>query len=87
MKFKINHAKNGIILTNEDGEKLVFQDSDNDGFEAWAEFLSTLTDSYGPDDQGRYSEKRVYIIIAPGDRWEGNRECPLKEHVVCPHEE
>lgn len=88
MDFKLKVAKNGIVLTDENGSKLVFQEAENcDEFDLWAEFLNELTDNYGPADQGRYSEKRVYIIVAPGDRWEGVGECPLRDHPVCPCEE
>ena len=83
MKAKVEIARNGIILKSDD-DTIVYQSGyDEDEYERWQEFLVTLTDLYGPPDS-RYNPKRIYIIVAPGDKWPGQIRCPLSDHPVCP---
>ena len=76
MKFEIRPAKNGIVLEVEHGiegeepEEIVYQESDGNGIEAFADFLHYINDNYGPSTN-RYSPKRIHITIEPGDKWEG----------------
>lgn len=86
-QFGVRRALNGIIVKDEDGEESVFQDTDNgDEIEMWRYFLCFLTERYGPQDMDKYSEKRIYISIAPGDKWEGELgECPLRDFIECPY--
>ena len=75
MEFKLQRAKNGIILEMED-EKVVFQDTEQNEHEMFADFLRYLSDNYGPSDS-RYSPARIYIRVAPGDKHESfNDENP-----------
>lgn len=78
MKFEIKRAKNGYIVScNSEEEPYVFQElSDElDEVDAWAYFLRELTYEYGPDaNNSRYSPKRVYIEVRPGDKYEDIEE-------------
>lgn len=68
--MKMTIAKNGLIL--EDGEGfLVYQQPPNeeDEVEAFANFLWAINEEYGPNTS-RYSPKRVYIKVEPGDKFE-----------------
>lgn len=78
MKFEIRPAKNGLVLMVEHGfadeepEEIVYQESDGNEIEAFADFLHFINDHYGPSTS-RYSPKRIHITIKPGDKWEGDR--------------
>ena len=78
MKFEIRPAKNGLVLKVEHGregeepEEIVYQESDGNEIEAFADFLHFINDHYGPSTS-RYSAKRIHITIEPGDKWEGDR--------------
>jgi hypothetical protein len=75
MKFEIRTAANGVILRVEhDGpdaatEEVVWQEREDDEVEAFADFLRHLLDHYGPTTN-RYSPKRIYIRVEPGDKYE-----------------
>ncbi len=78
MKFDLRKVKNGLIIKSwydseetEGPEELVHQEryEDDDEVEAFADFLSTINDHYGPSTS-RYSPKRIYIRVAPGDKHE-----------------
>lgn len=79
MKFEIKRAKNGYFVTVTDldvtdpsaQEVFVFQEKYDEGeeVEAFAELLREMLDSYGPSTS-RYSPKRIYICIEPGDKYE-----------------
>jgi len=75
MKFEVRSARNGVILrivgdSEEDGdEEIVYQETETDEIEAFAEFLRHLLDHYGPSTS-RYSPKRIYVVIEPGDKYE-----------------
>lgn len=74
MRFEIKRAKNGYIVScDSEEEPMVFQalDDELDEVDAWARFLWELTDHYGPDAcRSRYSAKRVYIEVRPGDKYD-----------------
>lgn len=76
MEFKMERAKNGIILIDLDGEKVVFGECSDEKSEhqAFAAFLCYLANNYGPSDS-RYSEERIYINVAPGDKSEKMTGC------------
>lgn len=67
-KFKIKKAKNGLILIDQEGERVVFQDDDNDSIDNFADFLRYLCDEYSPMTS-RYSPKRIHVIVKPGDKY------------------
>jgi len=74
MKFEIRRVQNGIVLrveadSEEGADELVYQERESDDVEAFADFLRELTDQYGPTTS-RYSPKRVYIRVEPGDKYE-----------------
>ena len=72
MKYEIKAAKNGLILTVTDKdlkEEIVYQEKHDDEVECFADFLHHLNDQYGPSTS-RYSEKRIYIRVEPGDKFE-----------------
>ena len=74
MRFEIKHAQNGYIVScDSDEEPLVFQELSDEleEIEAWACFLRELTDHYGPSaGRSRYSAKRIYVEVRPGDKHE-----------------
>lgn len=75
MKFEIRHARNGTVLRVEQDypdavpEEVVYQERDGDEVEAFADFLRYLVDQYGPTTS-RYSPKRIYVSVEPGDKFE-----------------
>lgn len=75
MKFEIRRVQNGAVLRVEPGypdaetEEVVYQETETDELEAFADFLRYLVDHYGPHTS-RYSPKRIYIRIEPGDKFE-----------------
>lgn len=76
MIFDIRRVKNGCVLKvtqtpEETGEEheVVFQEKYDDEVECFADFLRLLDDEYGPSTS-RYSAKRIYITVKPGDKYE-----------------
>jgi hypothetical protein len=73
MKFEIKHAKNGAIIrvkTDEPGakwEEYTYQERDGGEIEAFADFLRTIEENYGPATN-RYSKARIHIDVQPGDK-------------------
>lgn len=74
--FKIKRATNGLVLSvmsnePEECEEIVFQelDEEENAIESFAEFLRMLDHMYGPSTS-RYSKKRIYIKVGPGDNHE-----------------
>lgn len=85
MKFNIKRHKNGLVICLKDeAEGIVYSEKNEDEIEGWAQFLRELTDSYGPQDHGRYSEKRLHITIQPGDKWEPEKE-EDQDKLFCIH--
>ena len=73
MKFEIRRVRNGAVLrveaeSAEDGGEIVYQETDSDEIEAFADFLRHLLDHYGPTTS-RYSPKRIRILVEPGDKY------------------
>jgi hypothetical protein len=75
MKFEIRRVKNGIVLKVDNGiegeepEEIVYQETDGNEIESFADFLHFINDHYGPSTS-RYSPKRIHIDIKPGDKSE-----------------
>lgn len=75
MKFEIRPASNGVVLRvdhdfpDAEPEEVVYQEQDGNEVEAFADFLRHLDAHYGPSTS-RYSEKRIYITVEPGDKFE-----------------
>ncbi len=76
MIFEIHRAKNGHILkiidkkdNSSKHEEIVYQEKYDDEVECFAEFLRYLDEEYGPTTS-RYSEKRIHIIVKPGDKFD-----------------
>ena len=73
MKFEIRSVQNGAVLRVEPDypdaapEEVVYQETELDEVEAFAEFLRYLVDHYGPATS-RYSPKRIYVRVEPGDK-------------------
>ncbi len=75
MKFEIRRVQNGAVLRVEPDhpdaqtEEVAFQENETDEVEAFADFLRHLVDHYGPQTS-RYSPKRIYVSVEPGDKYE-----------------
>ena len=76
MKFEIRAVQNGAILRVEtdghdgtESEELAYQEIDGGEIEAFADFLRALDEHYGPSTS-RYSPRRIYILVEPGDKYE-----------------
>jgi hypothetical protein len=73
MKFEIRSTKNGAVLRVEHDypegeiEEICYQETDGGEIEAFADFLRLLDEHYGPSTS-RYSPKRIYISVEPGDK-------------------
>lgn len=76
MNIDIRSAKNGLILKvryrddDPETEEVVHQQDEDDDVEAFAAFLYYLVENFGPSTS-RYSPKRIYIRVEPGDKYEG----------------
>ena len=74
MKSEIRRVKNGLVLKVADqedgslGDEVVYQEKYDDEVECFADFLRFLDDEYGPSTS-RYSEKRIYVSVEPGDKF------------------
>ena len=70
MKFEITHQQNGILVQAEGEDGVVYQEKEGEEIEAFRDFLYFLIENYGPSDcQSRYSAKRLYVEIRPGDKF------------------
>lgn len=76
MIFEIRRAKNGCILkvirteeSSGESKEIVYQEKFDNEVECFADFLIYLNEEYGPST-GRHSEKRIYISVEPGDKFE-----------------
>jgi hypothetical protein len=81
VKFEIRRVCNGAVLRiepqhpDDEAEEIVYQGSESDEVEPFADFLRCLLDHYGPSTS-RYSPKRIHILVEPGDKWEQSAEEP-----------
>ena len=78
MIFEIRRVRNGIILKVADKDlsevnEIVYQEKYDDEVECFADFLRYLDEEYGPTTS-RYSEKRIYIKVEPGDKFDPEPE-------------
>lgn len=67
------YADNGFILSYPEEDEIssasVYEVLElDDGYEAFAGLLRDLVAKFGPSD-GRYSEKRIYVEIRSGDKY------------------
>ena len=76
MRFEIRHAQNGWILRVEtphsesvEADEVVCQEKHEDEVECFADFLRILNEEFGPSTS-RYSPKRIFIRVEPGDKYE-----------------
>jgi hypothetical protein len=76
MTFSLRPVVNGLILEVRDipegggeVEEVVYQERYDDEVSGFAEFLRYLSEQYGPSTS-RYSSKRIYIEVRPGDKYE-----------------
>ena len=75
MKFEIRRVQNGAVLHVEpddpgaEPEDVVYQETETDDVESFADFLRHLVDHYGPHTS-RYSPKRICVSVEPGDKFE-----------------
>jgi hypothetical protein len=74
LKFEIRRVLNGAVLRVESGgeysgEEIVYQEQEDCEIEAFADFLRHLVEHYGPTTS-RYSPKRIFIRVEPGDKCE-----------------
>lgn len=74
MRFEIRRVQNGAVLRVEldypdaEAQEVVYQEIEQDEVEAFADFLHYLVEHYGPQTS-RYSPKRIYIRVEPGDKF------------------
>ena len=76
MLFEIRRAHNGCLLKVidvDDGsgehEAIVYQETYDDDIECFADCLRYVEEVYGPSTN-RYSQKRIYIHVDSGDKYE-----------------
>ena len=75
MRIDIRRVLNGVVLRVEpeqEGEEpgqCVYQETEPDEIDAFAEFLRTVLDYYGPTTS-RHSPKRIHVVVEPGDKYE-----------------
>lgn len=73
--FQIRTVKNGLVLkviSDESGseeKEIVYQEKYDDEVECFVDFLRYMNEEYGPSTS-RYSPKRIYISVEPGDKHE-----------------
>lgn len=70
------NPQNGVIVTiSQVGEEFQYvyqtRDDDREDLEAWADLLRVLSEQHGPQDGGRHAAHRLYISVAPGDKYSG----------------
>jgi hypothetical protein len=81
MIFEIKKSKTEAILKvnsgtqNDEIEEIVYQENYDDKIECFADFLRYQEEHYGPSPS-RYSGKRIYVEVRPGDKFEDNQERP-----------
>ena len=83
MKFEIRKAKNGWIIECEDPEDLtneIVGVDEPDEHEGFRTLLWEFLNAYGPTD-GKYSKKRLRIVIIPGNSYEGPIDGEYREDL------
>ena len=82
LRCEIRRASNGWILKvehpsvgDDEPDEIVYEEKFDDEIECFADFLRTLDDELGPSTS-RYSPKRVYIQVRPGDKHEDFIDSP-----------
>jgi len=77
MIFEVEYAKNGSVVKvtgpNGEADTYTFQECEGHEIEAFAELLWAILDNYGPSTS-RYSPKRIYIEVRPGDKYESPKK-------------
>jgi len=74
MKIETMQGLNGLVLTVTDegreAQIVTYQEgsTDEQDIERFRDLLYILMDAYGPTTS-RYSKQRIYISIAPGDKY------------------
>jgi hypothetical protein len=75
MKVEIRAVRNGVVLRVEpeqpgdEAEEFVYQETDSDEIEAFADFLRVVLEHCGPPSN-RYSPKRIHILVQAGDKYD-----------------
>ena len=67
MKVVIRNTRNGITV-DVGGDTWVYCNTENNEMENWRDFLVDITQAYGPGEDSRYAESRLYVLIHPGDK-------------------
>jgi len=89
MKFEIKPHKNGFAVhVDDDDQGYVLQDDCTNEVDAFASFLCTLLNEFGPSECGsRYSNRRIHIHVTKGDKCEGPRGESEFEDCRCMEDE
>ena len=76
MRIEVRRARNGWIVRveepsfeDDEADEIVHEEKYDDEVECFADFLRTLDEELGPSTS-RYSPKRIYIRVEPGDKSE-----------------
>lgn len=72
VNYKITSVDNGHMIevtddVNEEPTILVAREDDEDETSSFVSFLNDILNRFGPST-GRYSEKRIRIVVLPGDK-------------------
>lgn len=86
LTYRRLQARNGFVLEEEDGERVVYQEDLKDDPEAFVAFIEAVIDTWGPQES-RYSPKRVRVVIMPGDKWEGEIDSQTRTQLEWLYEE
>jgi len=76
LRCEIRRARNGWVLRvghpsaeDDEPDEIVHEEKYDDEIDCFADFLGTLAEELGPSTS-RYSPKRIYIQVRPGDKYE-----------------
>lgn len=75
--IKIQNTSNGIIVTYNDGDKVIYKVNSEDGFDDLLECLYDILEDMGYCS-GRYAAERIQIKIIHGDKYECNQRKTCK---------
>lgn len=69
MEIKITHAVNGFVLERkiEDEKQYFAFGGEHDEVDTCADMLRFILSEMGPCTS-RYSDKRIYVVVKPGDK-------------------